>query len=121
MCFVVVLLLLMTRSKLPAVSFYILLLAVGAIGAAGYLLLFFSHVPGAQEERFGTLEELPPKLGKWLKARKANSEGLVRERRRLLDEASAGTRIIVQVRYRDPETNQIVRILPEKVVRRKRV
>jgi hypothetical protein len=102
-------------------SFYFFLLGVGAIGAVAYLLLFFAHVPGAREERFGTLSELPKNLGKWLKAREPNKEGLIRERRRLLEEGSGGERILVQVRYRDPKTNTIVRIGPEKVVRRKRV
>lgn len=103
------------------VSFYLLLLLIAAIGAAAYLLLFFSHVPGAHEERFGSLPQLPESFGKWIKDPEPNEEGLIRERRQLLEEASSGERIIRQVRYRHPDTKKIVRVLPEKIVRRRRV
>jgi len=91
------------------------------MGAAAYLLLFFSHVPGAHEERFGSLEQLPETFGKWIKDEEPNEEGLIRERRQLLSEASSGERIIRQIRYRNPRTKKIVRGLPGKIVRRKSV
>lgn len=103
--------------------FYIFLLLVAALGVGAYLAFFFSHVPGASEERLGEYEPLPPDLGQWKEESERTSDGLVREARHLFQEATgfgAGT-LVVQVRYRDPESREIVRIEPERVVPRKRI
>lgn len=104
------------------VTLYVFLLIVGAIGAVAYLLLFFSHVPGATDERFGTLEELPGELGVWLKDEQKSSETMVTERRYLPADPSGGdtTKLVIQVRHRDRSTGEIVRIDPEETYRRRR-
>lgn len=101
------------------VSFYVFLLIVGAIGALAYLALFMSHVPGAADERLGTLEPLPEKLNEWVEDQAQSADGLVCERRHLMSEPSSG-KMILQVRYRDPTSRDILRIEPERVIKRKR-
>jgi hypothetical protein len=109
--------------------FYVFLLLMAAAGVAVYLLFFLAHVPGAKEERFGELEALPEDLGQWKTieqgpdAEAATSDGLRREERVILQDASgmfAKGRLLKQVRFRSLETNEIVRILPEQVIERKR-
>lgn len=105
--------------------FYVFLLVCGAIAIALYLLFIFNLVPGAKEERLGVLEALPEDLGKWKAddaseaGQRAAAEGLVREVRYFFYEAN--NRLVLQVRYRSAETNEIVRTEPEEVVRRRRV
>lgn len=105
------------------VTLYVFLLIVGAVGALAYLALFFSHVPGAADERFGTLEELPAELGVWTTDKEPSSDGLLVERRYLSADTSRGdtTKLILQVRYRHPERGEIVRIDPEETYRRRRL
>lgn len=99
------------------------MLVVAGLGTVAYLSLFMSHVPGAKEERFGELEPLPARLGEWIRDSEPGQDGLIREQRVLLPEG-AGTdaeKLIVQVRYRDGETNRIERVLAEQTLKRKRV
>lgn len=104
---------------------YVLLLLIGAAGVAAYVLFVFMHVPGASKERLGELEPVPDDVGRWVldtesaEGEAARSQGLLRERRLLLQEG--GRRFIKQVRYRDAETREIVRIEPEEVIPRRRV
>lgn len=91
---------------------------VAALGGLVYLVLIMSHVPGAKEERFGTLEPLPERLGEWTKG-EAGTDGLVREERHLFDEKSQ--RLLLQVRFRDPASGKIERVEPERVIKRRRV
>jgi hypothetical protein len=110
------------RDKLsPVVTLYIFLLIVGAVGALAYVLLFFSHVPGAKDERLGKLEELPADLGTWTKG--TGDDGMIVERRYLLADPSGmdEQNLVIQVRYRDPDSSEIVRVDPEQKYRRKRV
>lgn len=104
------------------VTFYVFLLIVGAVGAGAYLLLFFSHVPGAADERFGALEALPGVIGEWVAAEERSHDGLIVERRYLSADSSGEdtTKLIIQMRYRHPETKEIVRIDPEETYRRRR-
>ncbi len=104
------------------VTLYVFLLIVGAIGAVAYLLLFFSHVPGATDERFGVLEELPGQLGVWQPVEERNTDETLAERRYLPADPSSGdtTKLIVQMRHRDIKTGEIVRIDPEEIYRRRR-
>jgi hypothetical protein len=103
------------------VTLYVFLLIVGAVGALAYILLFFSHVPGAKDERLGKLEPLPADLGKW--AESGREEGLIKEERCLLADSSGldEQKLVIQVRYRDPETDEIVRVAPEQTYRRRRI
>jgi len=105
--------------------FYIFLLALGIVGAAFYVLLFVREVPGFAEQRFGRLEDLPPDLGKWrpevesAEAKAAAADGLRREVRHWLDSESG--KLLFQARYRNQETNEIVRADRDVVVKRKRI
>ncbi len=111
------------RDRLPpVVTLYLFILGVGAVGAVAYLLLFMSHVPGAADERLGKWEPLPDRLGEWVKDTERTAEGLIRESRQLLPEGGrAGAKIVLQVRYRDPHTQEIVRVEPEVTWKRKRI
>lgn len=102
--------------------FYLFLLVVAGLGAAVYLTVFMSHVPGAKEERFGTLEPLPDNLGQWIRDEQRDPEGRVRETRHIFHEKTGfgGGELLLQVRYRDAESDEIVHIEPERVVPRRR-
>lgn len=89
------------------------------MGAIAYLLMFISHVPGAADERLGKLEELPLSLNKWVQDEGLTPDGLVCERRHLMPEPEAA-KMVLQVRYRDPQTNDIVRVLADKTIKRRR-
>lgn len=105
--------------------FYLFLLVVALAGIAFYLLFILNLVPGAAEERLGVLEPLPPETGTWKpdhdspEARVAAAEGLKREVRHYFYESES--RLVFQVRYRNSETNEIVRSDPERVVKRRRI
>lgn len=105
--------------------FYVFLLICGAIGIVLYLVIMMNLVPGAAAERIGVLEALPSDVGKWKEdveseaGKHAASEGLVREVRHYHYEANG--RLVLQVRYRDKKTDEIVRTEPEEVVKRRRV
>jgi hypothetical protein len=105
--------------------FYVFLVLVGAAGLGVYVLFIFSLVPGAQAERLGVLEPLPADVGRWKTdaeseaATRAAREGLLREERLYFYEASG--KLVLQVRYRQQETGDIVRVEPEQAVKRRRV
>ena len=44
---------------------YLILLFIGIVAIAVYLLVVFREVPGAVAERWGELEGLPADLGEW--------------------------------------------------------
>ncbi len=109
--------------------FYVFLLLMAAAGVGVYLMFYLAHVPGAKEERFGHFEPLPDHLGQWQsvetgpEAEAAAAEGLRREERLMLQEGGsmfAKSHLLKQVRFRSIETNDIVRILPEERIERKR-
>lgn len=105
----------------PAVAgFALFLLLVAALGAAAYLGLFMTHVPGAADERLGQLEPLPDDLNQWVEGPEPSPEGWIVERRTLQDEQHA-LRLILQTRYRDPDTRDIVKVDPELTTRRRRI
>jgi hypothetical protein len=105
--------------------FYVFLLAVAAIGVGVYLTFVFQNVPGMKEERLGTLEPLPADLGTWKadsgseSAQAASREGLIREVRLFYDEQRG--RLVEQVRYRRESDSEIVRVEPDRRVKRRRV
>lgn len=108
---------------------YTFVFAVGAVGFLIYLLLMFTAVPGALDERLGKLEPLPDQLGRWVvdqdspQAEAARGEQLVREVRWLHHPASGlfgREKLIKQVRYRATESGEIVRVDPEEARVRRR-
>jgi hypothetical protein len=105
--------------------FYVFLLIVGILCLAAYVLFIFNTVPGAKEERLGIVEPLPADTGAWRAdleseaGKQARAEGLVREERHYFYENAQ--RLVLQVRYRNPETREVVRVEPEVAVKRKRI
>jgi hypothetical protein len=105
--------------------FYVFLVLVGMAGLGVYVLFIFNLVPGVQAERMGVLEPLPPDVGTWKvdetsdAAVRARAEGLVREVRHFYYEGKS--KLVLQVRYKQPDSGDIVRVEPEEPVKRKRV
>ena len=105
--------------------FYLFLLIVGLLSLGLYVLFVLNLVPGAKEERLGVLEPLPPDTGRWKaeteseQARAAEKEGLVREVRHYFYEADG--RLVLQARYKQPDTGEIVRADAEQSVKRRRI
>jgi hypothetical protein len=108
--------------------FYLFLLGVAAAG--GLVYLFAAGLfPGLKEERFGVLEALPPNLGKWQDdseseaARAAAAAGQKREVRWLFEEGGllGSGRLLRQARLRDGVSNRILTVLPDEVVKRRRI
>jgi len=108
--------------------FYVFLLGVAAVGG---IIYFFAAglFPGLREERFGVLEPLPPNLGKWQAdvdsdaGRAAAAAGKKREVRLLFEEGGllGSGKLLRQARLRDAKTNEILEVLPEEEVPRKRI
>jgi len=105
--------------------FYVFLLLVGVAGLGVYVLFIINLVPGVQEERMGVLEPLPPDVGRWKPdetseaAARVRAEGLVREVRHYFYEGK--NKLVLQVRYKHEDSGDIVRVLPDEPVKRKRV
>lgn len=108
--------------------FYLFLLGVAAAG--GIIYLFVAGLfPGLKEERFGVLEPLPPNLGRWEvdtdsdAGRAAATEGKKREVRLLFEEGGliGSGKLTRQARLRDAATNEILQILPDEAVKRRRI
>jgi hypothetical protein len=105
--------------------FYVFLVIVGVIGVSLYVTMFVREVPGFKEQRFGKLEDLPSDLGKWRadtdssEGARAKEEGLKREVRHWLD--SQTEKLYFQVRYRNLESNEIVRTDDDVEVKRRRI
>jgi hypothetical protein len=108
--------------------FYLFLLGVAAAGGLIYLFIAGMY-PGLKEERFGVLEPLPPDLGKWQldpdseAGKAASADGKKLEVRYLFEEGgllSAG-KLLRQSRLRDGATNDIVTVLPDEPIKRRRV
>jgi hypothetical protein len=103
------------------VTFYLILLAIAALGSLVYLALFFTQVPGAQEERLGAYEPLPEDIGTWITHAERSAEGFVRQTRVLFDGEPHGPGTLTfQERLRDPDSNEIVSVVPEVVRKRRR-
>lgn len=108
--------------------FYLFLLGVATAG--GIIYLFIAGLfPGLKEERFGVLEPLPPNLGQWQTdsdsdaGRAAAANGKRREVRMLFEAGGllSSGKLTRQARLRDAATNEIVSVLPDEIVKRKRV
>ena len=105
--------------------FYFFLVLVGILGIGIYVLFIFNLVPGVQEERLGVLEPLPADVGRWHAVeesdagRAAARDGLVREERHYFYEARG--KLVLQARYKQQSTGEIVRVEPDRPVKRKRI
>jgi hypothetical protein len=101
------------------------LVVIAIIGSLLYLLLIHREVPGAVEQRFGTLEPLPPNVGVWAvdleseEGRAAQQQGLKREVRHFFDVKNG--KLTRQTRYRNVATNAVTRVDPDVPVPRRRV
>ena len=108
--------------------FYVFLLGVAALGSVVYLLIAGMY-PGLKEERFGVLEPLPPNLGKWEadeeseSGRAARADGKKLEVRFLFEEGGlfSSGKLLRQSRLRDATTNEILAVLPDQPIKRKRI
>jgi hypothetical protein len=90
--------------------------------AAMFGIFFASQGASALEFLLGRYEPPPDHLNSWVDAGIEQPSGLLRQERLLFPAGrQSGPFLLRQVRYRDPETKQIVRVLPEERVRRKRV
>ena len=108
--------------------FYVFLLGVAAFGG---IIYFFAAglFPGLREERFGVLEPLPPNLGQWqidadsAAGRAAAADGKKREVRLLFEAGGlfGSGKLLRQTRLRDAVTNEILTVLPEEEVPRRRI
>ena len=108
---------------------YLMLLFIGILAIAVYLLVVFREVPGAVAERWGELEGLPRDLGEWTvdeeseAAIEARTRGLTREVR-TWREPGAGLfgrdRLLLQVRYRNA-AGEIDSVEPDRKLERRRV
>lgn len=108
--------------------FYVFLLGVAAAGAVIYLFAA-GLFPGLKEERFGVLEPLPEDLGRWRDdveseaGRAAAAQGQRREVRLLFEEGGlfGAGKLLRQARLRDAASGEILRVLPDEIVKRRRV
>jgi hypothetical protein len=108
--------------------FYVFLLGVAAAGGLIYLFIAGLY-PGLKEERFGVLEPLPPNLGKWQidseseAGRAASADGRKLEVRLLFEEGGllSSGKLLRQSRLRDGKTNEILTVLADEPIKRKRV
>src|SRR5712671_5800951 len=101
------------------------LVAIAAIGGLFYILVIYREVPGAVEMRLGVLEALPEDLNVWKtdaeseEGKAALARGLRREERLFHD--IQANRLLKQVRFRNQATNEITKVEPDEVVKRKRI
>ena len=108
--------------------FYVFLLGVAAAGGLVYLFIAGMY-PGLKEERFGVLEPLPPNLGQWQtdagseSGRAATADGKKLEVRFLFEEGGllSSGKLLRQSRLRDAVSNEILTVLPDEPVKRKRI
>jgi hypothetical protein len=95
--------------------------------AAVFMIFFTAQGLTPQEFFFGRYEPLPPDLDEWKEAvepttAEPREPRLVREERLLLPDGRTGAGYLLQqTRYRDSVTRAIVRVEPERRVRRRRV
>lgn len=108
---------------------YVFVVVLGLLGVAAYLLVIFKEVPGAVEERLGTLDALPEHVGQWRSdddselGRAALHNGERREVRLWYQQGGGwfgSERLCEQVRYRSLTSNEIVRSDPDRWVKRRR-
>jgi hypothetical protein len=88
--------------------------------ACVFMVYFTSAKTTPLEFFFGRYEPPPADLGTWRQV--GAEQGLLREERCLLPDGRHGAGyLLLQVRWREPATNAIVRVEPEQRLRRRRV
>jgi hypothetical protein len=108
---------------------FVFVLLVAAFGTGLYLAIMYSSIPGAVDERLGTLEALPDSLGQWVvdtvsdAGKQAAIAGKVREVRTLHQGGGLFSRehFVVQVRLRNAETGEVESVESEQHVPRRRL
>jgi hypothetical protein len=89
---------------------------------AVFMIFFASQGTSPIEFFFGRYEPLPRDLGTWRATGTDERTGLLREERLLLpNDNPSASRLLRQVRYRDPVTREIAHVEPEQKVSRRRV
>jgi len=90
--------------------------------AAVFAAFFTSQGTSALEFLLGRFEAPPDDLNTWRDTGIEHPSGLLRQERLLFPEGRQNGPILLrQVRYRDPVSNEIVRVAPEERLRRRRV
>ena len=89
---------------------------------AVFTIFFATQGTNPLEFFLGRYEPLPADLGQWRQLGRDPQTGLLREERLLLPSGRPNAaRFVHQVRLRDPLTREILRVEPERHVRRRRV
>ena len=105
----------------PAVSFVPLVLFVLAFWAAIFLVAFKAQGSSLADFIWGPLVPAPPNLGMWSEPVMDERRGQLKEERWLLPaEGRSSSYLYLQVRYRDRATGEIVQVLSEERIKRKR-
>jgi len=90
--------------------------------AAAFSIFFASQGTTLLEFLFGRYEPPPEHLNSWRDMGLEHSSGLLRQERLLFPAGrQTGPILLRQVRYRDPNTGEIVRVAPEERVQRRRI
>lgn len=90
--------------------------------AATFSIFFTSQGTTLLEFLFGRYEAPPEHLNTWRDMGVEQPSGLLRQERLLFPPGrQTGSVLLLQVRFRDPSSNSIVRVAPEERVRRRRV
>lgn len=90
--------------------------------AAVFMAFFTSQGTSALEFLLGRFEAPPDHLNTWRDMGVEQSSGLLRQERLIFPGGRQnGSYLLRQVRYRDPISNEIVRVAPEERVRRRRI
>lgn len=85
-------------------------------------IFFASQGTSALEFLLGRYEPPPADLNTWSDTGVEPSSGLLRQERLVFpDSRQGGPFLLRQVRYRDPQSREIVRVDPEERVRRQRI
>jgi hypothetical protein len=108
---------------------YLLFLIIALVPIIIYGVIVMLEIPGLADERLGKLEDLPGNLNEWAidrdspEGHAALAAGLQRETRLWQDPAGGflgREKLLLQTRYRDAKTDEIIRTDPDRRFRRKR-
>ena len=108
---------------------YLLLVLIALVPCVIYAIVVMLEVPGMADERFGVLEALPEDIGEWKPEPDedaipdAATEGLIRETRLWINpnDLFGRKKMYRQVRYLDPETQEVLHTEKDVRIRRKRI
>ena len=102
-------------------AFFVVLTAL-IFWAAVFSIFFASQGTSALEFLLGRYEAPPEHLNTWRDMGIEPASGLLRQERLLFPAGrQSGPILLRQVRYRDPNSNAIVRVMPEERLPRRRV